>query len=288
MKRLILFLTVLAIGVFASALPRPAAALEHWPPLLNCSDVNADGHVDGFDIGAVVARFGTFYPNDDYLLLYDVWGGGSIDGFDIGKVVMDFGLICPMVETQVAAATLATIQYANCQDAVADGYGSVAGQGVYVPQMGIHISKFANMSSDFDLEKPFGLVCSETAPGSGTVDRLLGLWYIDPVAETCAIYGLSGSCQDSSVQPVGFGEVNDDEDNLDPDGDGPQGGWHTHINLCVGTTLLFELGDIPNPHQACKDIGGFLVVPVYGWMLHLYTMVPNADGRFQKWNANVP
>ena len=288
MTRLILFLTVLIIGVSASALPRPAEAIPDWPPLLNCSDVNADGHVNILDIGWIVVKFGTVYPSDDYQLLYDVSGGGAVNVIDIATVVLDFGQSCPLIDTQVAAATLATMKYADCQDAVADGYGAVSGQGVYVPKMGIHISKGSNLSSDFDLEQPFGLVCSETFQGSGTVDRLLGLWYIDPVAETCAIYGISGQCQDSSIQPIGFDEANDDEDNLDPDGDGPQGGWHTHINLCVGTSLLLELGEIPDVHQVCKDAGGFLVVPIYGWMLHLYTMVPNPAGRFMKWNANVP
>lgn len=165
---------------------------------------------------------------------------------------------------------------------------------MYVPQMGIHISKFANLSSDFDLEKPFGLVCSATAPGSGIPDKLIGLWYIDPVAETCAVYGLSGPCQESNVQPVGFGEANTDEDNQDPPG--IQSGWHTHINLCVGA-FLDELGPAPNlswhepfdpVHECLVHRGGFILIPVYGWMLHLYTMVPNPDGRFMKWNANVP
>ena len=286
MKRLILFLAVLIIGVAASSLPRPAAAIENWPALLNCSDVNADGGVNIIDIGWLVVKFGTEYPNDDYQLLYDLSGDGFVNIIDIGTAVLEFGQECPLIETQVAAATVATLPYADCNDAIADGYSSVTGQGVYVPQMGIHISKGANLSSDFDLEKPFGLVCSETTPGSGTPDKLLGLWYIDPVAETCAIYGLSGPCQDSSVQPVGFGTTNTDEDNQDPEG--IQSGWHTHINLCVGSSLLFELGDIPNPNDACTALGGFIVVPVYGWMIHLYTMVPNPAGRFMKWNSNVP
>ena len=288
MTRLILFLTVLIIGVSASALPRPAAAIPDWPPLLNCSDVNADGRVNILDIGWLVVKFGTVYGNDDYQLVYDVSGGGNVNIIDIATAVLEFGDLCPLIETQVAAAALATNQYADCQDAIADGYGAVGGQGVYVPNMGIHISKAANLSSDFDLEKPFGLVCAPTEPGSGIPDRLLGLWFIDPVDSTCALYGLQGPCQDSNIQPLGFGLTNDDEDNLDPDGGGRQSGWHTHINLCVGTTLLLELGDIPNVQQVCEDAGGFLVVPIYGWMLHLYTMVPNPEGRFQKWNNNIP
>ena len=57
-------------------------------------------------------------------------------------------------------------------------------------------------------------------------------------------------------------------------------------------------------HQSCKNAGGFLNVPLYGWMLHLYNFVPNiqnaadeadlqgppnpaADARFMRWNRNA-
>ena len=214
---------MVGFGAFASALPRPAAALEHWPPLLNCSDVNADGHVDGFDIGAVVTKFGTVYPNENYLLLYDVWGGGNVDGFDIGKVVVDFGRVCPLIETQVAQATLALI-------------GAYGGP---------------------DLRE-----------------------------EVCAFYGIPGPCQSSAEQLLGFGLTNTDEDNQDPPA--AQQGWHTHHWLCVwdwGTTSAFVLENVGQ--QDCESSGG-IWFETYGWMLHLYNVIPNPAGRFMLWNSNVP
>ena len=299
MKRLMLFLAIAAFGLFVTSLPRPTVASNHWPPLLNCPDVNADGSVTIGDIGLVVGKFGTFYPNADYMLLYDVNGGGGVTVGDITKVVIWFGQQCPLIDTQVARATLAMAPYQDCQNALTDGYGPSSG-GVYVSNMGIHISKFANLSATFDLEKPFGLVCTEKDTGpAGTPDKLIGAWYIIPVDSTCAVYFLGGPCQDSSVQPDGFGVSNIDEDNQDPPG--IQSGWHTHINLCVGSGFLLELGipntgwhqhdgvevpDLDPAHECVTHRGGFLNVPIYGWMLHLYNFIPNPEGRFMKWNVN--
>ena len=299
MKRIILFLAIVTFGLFVTSLPQPTAASNHWPPLLNCSDVNADGGVTIGDIGLVVGKFGTFYPNADYLLLYDVNGGGGVTVGDITRVVMDFGLECPLIDTQVAKATLAMAQYQDCGNALTDQYGPSSG-GVYVSNMGIHISRFNYLSTTFDLEKPFGLVCSEKETGpAGVPDKLIGAWYIIPVDSTCAVYGLGGPCQDSSVQPDGFGVSNNDEDNQDPPG--RQSGWHTHINLCVGNGSLVEMfppnqdwhqhdgvatEDLDGQHECVTHRGGFLNVPIYGWMLHLYNFIPNPDGRFMKWNVN--
>ena len=124
MKQLILVLSLaaVALGFFASAGPHPAAAgggltASNWPPLLNCSDVNADGSVSMIDIGQVVVHFGTeavldpddgrYVPGPGYMLLYDLDGAGFVGTSDILVAVGDFGTICPAVETQVAAATLA-------------------------------------------------------------------------------------------------------------------------------------------------------------------------------------
>ena len=231
MKQLTLFLAVLLIGLFAST-PRPAAALEHWPPLLNCSDVNADGIVSVGDIGMVVSKFGTAYPMESYLLLYDVNGGGNITVGDIGTVVSDFGGPCPLIETQVTQATLALI-------------------GAY-----------------------------------GGPDELIGGWYLVPTEEVCAVYGIPGPCQSNAEQPLGFGLTNTDEDNQDPPA--AQQGWHTHPWLCVwnwGTTSALVLENVAQ--QDCETSGG-IWFSTYGWMLHLYNVIPNPAGRFMLWNSNVP
>ena len=295
MKYILLVLALLMIGVAASATPRPTLAQSGWPSLLNCPDVNANGAVDIGDLFAVAGHFGASYGQSTYQLLYDVNGGGTITIADVFYAGSQFGRVCPRIETQVAQAALATNQYQNCQDAADDGYGPRTG-GVYVPQMGIHMSKFSELGTTFDPTAVFGLVCTETSPGSRVVDKLIGLWYILPVEETCAIYVfVQGPCHDSNVMPVGFGDSNNDEDNQDPAG--PQSGWHTHINLCVGPGFLDELGQAPNTswhdendpvHECLVHQGGSFLIPVYGWMIHLYTMIPNPDGRFMKWNTNAP
>ena len=261
------------IGLFAAA-PRPAAALENWPPLLNCSDVNADGHVDGFDIGAVVVKFGTFYPSEDYLLLYDVWGGGSIDGFDIGKVVGDFGLICPIVDIQVARATLAVIKYRDPLVALEDGYIQWS---QLIPSMGVHLVNSSRIT-DFQpqITNPAGLLY--TANG-----QLVAVYYLVPTSELCSDLGIEGVCSD--LEPVGFG-IEDDEDNIDANSF--QTAWHTHPGLCswdLGTeaATLEESTD----ETVCTNSGGFWHER-YGWMVHLYNFIPNPAGRFLSWNTNVP
>lgn len=282
MKRLILFLTVLIIGVFAAA-PRPAAAIPNWPPLLNCPDVNADGSVSMIDVAQVVLRFGTvvvqdddsyYVPGEGYMLLYDVDGGGNVGATDIGTVVQSFGQLCPLVETQVAAATLATMKYQDPAVATADGYGAGT---QYVQTMGIHRSKI-DYSMIFNPENPIGLIYKE-APGGGT-DELIGLWYVVPVPAVCTVLGVSGPCQPVDVAPVGFDGPEDSTDL-----NAVQRGWHTHPWLCI-----FPGGTVEEnvPEGTCQSQGG-LWFETYGWMVHLYNFIPNAAGRFLMWNfQNLP
>ncbi|MDP3768646.1 MAG: hypothetical protein Q8S13_11585, partial [Dehalococcoidia bacterium] len=125
MKTLIVTLAIALAALGAAAVSsRPAEAVPPWGPLLSCPDVDGSGGVDLFnDIFTVAGAYGATYPNDDYLLLYDVAGGGTVDLFgDIFFVAGQFGATCPLLEQQVALATLATIQYKDCQDALADWY----------------------------------------------------------------------------------------------------------------------------------------------------------------------
>jgi hypothetical protein len=291
MKRLILVLAITFVAVLAmSGSPRPASAGPAWPPLLNCPDVTGDGPVDFFDFLALLRNYGTEYPNADFYYLYDWDPNGAVDFFDFLVLLQNYGQVCPLMESQVAQATLATMQYQDCQNA-GPPYSPMSG-GVYVPNMGIHISNLSNMSSTFDPEQPFGLVCTETSTGSTVVEQLIGLWYVIPVESTGTLYQIPGPYQLDDEQPVGFGDSNTDEDSIDL---GTQKGWHTHPNLCVGSGFLAELGTAPNPswhdendpvHECLDHRGGFLLVPLYGWMLHLYNFVPNPDGRFMLWNVN--
>jgi hypothetical protein len=270
-------------------------ALDNWPPLLNCYDVtdgkdSVDGSVTMADVFVVAGKFGAAYPSDDYLLLYDVDGGGSITTSDIFAVAGQFGQECPLIETQVALATLAAIKYRDPQQAFDDGY-TWASQDV--PQMGIHLVNDAYQVAypDFEsqLEYPVGLVYSETSPGSNQPDEFIGVWYNVPNQAVCDFYSISDPCESDEVQPVGFGVTNTDEDNQDPSG--PQQGWHLHEGLCIagwGTVDAkdWELG--PGTEAICYDppYNGGIWFSTYGWMAHLYNFIPNPDGRFMLWNTN--
>ena len=316
MKRLVLFLAILAFGVFASALPQPATAAGGWPALLiNCSDVTGTGYVDGFDIGEVVSEFGHAYPAANYMLLYDLTGTGWVDGFDIATVVQDFGLVCPdMFDTQVAQATLAMTgayesqggppDLRDPQNALDAGYIKSSQM---VPAMGVHLFN-ADYMKDYpdccslglpgepgesQLIHPVGLVYSAGTQTDMGLGRLIGAWYIQPNDVVCGFYGITTTCMPedqspSAVQPVGFGLTNADEDNFDPDGGGPQGGWHFHIGLCIwnwGTASATVFEGLSQ--TSCEPSG--IWFSTYGWMMHLYNFIPNDAGRFQKWNyKNIP
>jgi hypothetical protein len=281
-----------------------------WAPLIFCGDVTGDGAVVGPDINKIVGHFGAtvikqdgfFVPGPNYYLLYDLTGDGGIVGTDINAVVADFGDSCPLVETQVAAATVALIEagYTNPANAIADGYIQSS---QYVPSMGIHMANLSNQVNRPDLDSAncdptagLSSTCQLAQPGgllytsnNGAPDVLIGAWYIVPVDPVCLVYGISGPCQPTDTQPVGFGMTNTDEDNLDPDGAGPQRGWHTHPNLCVwnwGTVNAAVQENVSE--QECTSTGGSAWFSTYGWMVHLYNFVPNPDGRFQNWSCLIP
>ena len=314
MKRLIvLALIAVVVGVLGmSVFPRSSSALDglpaDWPPLSpTCNDVSGDGLVDlPNDILAVILHFNTKWGEDEYALVYDVTGGGVVDmPNDILSTILAFhpsgpNPDCSLVDTQVIRSAVSLLKYQDCQDAVADGYQA---SGVYVGNMGIHISKTANLKRTFDpdlwdpiaeewtdLANPFGLVCSrKPGPNNGsnqyTPDKLIGPWYIVPTADTGDVYGMPPPYQSDTVPPEGFATG---EDYIDYSGAGAQAGWHTHKHLCVGfnPAFLTELGP-SGSHAQCKSIGGLLDIPLYGWMLHLYNFVPNPAGRFMRWNINA-
>lgn len=278
MKSAIITLVILiaATAIFSMA-PTPAKAIPNWPPLLNCPDVNADGPVNILDIGWIVQKFGTVYPQDEYLLVYDISGGGNVDSIDLGTVAAAFGTFCPLMETQIAAAALAVAKYRDPAVATTDGYIQWS---QYIPNMGIHQVNLDRITSfDPQLENPAGLLYAQSG-------ELVGIYYIVPTPELCidlSIFGL-GACQD--LEPVGFGLTDQDEDNIDANS--LQVGWHTHAGLCswdLGTPQA-TLADSVSEDD-CTSTGGFWHER-YGWMVHLYTQIPNPNGRFLAWNQNVP
>ncbi len=279
--------------------PSFAGNIPNWPDLSpNCNDISGDGYVDlSNDILGVIQRYSAEWGDDDYALLYDVSGGGVIDlSNDILGVIQSYDTTCSLIDTQVVQATLAVMKYQDPAVAFADGY-TYGGQ--YVSQMGIHLVNSAYQlqyttfydpaTGEDQLRHPVGLVYSETYPGSMVPDVFLGPWYNIAVPAVCDFYSMPGPCQDVNVQPVGFGTTNTDEDNQDPAG--PQAAWHTHAGLCVagwGTVnaMDWELG--PGSEQTCYDppYNANIWFSTYGWMMHLYSFVPNPDGRFMLWNTN--
>lgn len=307
MKRLIvLALIAAALSVLGvSSLPRSSSAVEglpaDWAPLSStCYDVSGDGLVDlPNDILGVIQRFNARWGDDNYALVYDVTGGGVIDlPNDVLGTILAFNPSppsnCSDVDRQVIASAAALLPYQDCNDAFLDGYEET---GVYVGNMGIHISKFSNLKTSFDpnnwddLANPFGLVCSEDPDVPGKADVLIGPWYIIPTTSTGNLYNalpgvnVSPPFQPDFVPPEGFAT---DEDYIpyNPAAPGVQAGWHTHVNLCVGPGFLTEQGS-DGSHGSCKAMGGIVNIPLYGWMLHLYNFVPNPDGRFMRWNTNA-
>ncbi len=305
MRRLLLVVAVaVAVFVGVSALPRSGEAgnISTWPDLApGCFDVTGDGYVDlANDIFGVIMKYQTQPGDADYSLLYDVSGGGIVDlTNDIFGTVQAYDTYCSLIDTQVIAATVATMKYRDPAVAFADGYtwGSQ-----YIPNMGIHLynesylqtyttfydGSLANLAlppdqQNHQLTRPFGLVYSNA--GGNQPGQLIGVWYIDPTQDLCDFHTVPGPCQSPSVMPVGFGLTNTDEDNPDP---APfQSGWHTHTGLCVrdfGTVNAAVTGENTSEASCLSHSDHWF--SLYGWMMHLYNFVPNPDGRFMKWNTN--
>ena len=293
MRRLVLILAVVVVSIATislSASPKQTTAGVAWPALQDCPDLNGDGAVSGPDLFAMISSAGSVYSatsvTSDYVYLYDRDGDQAITFLDFLNVLTRFGERCPLVDTQVALATQATIKYQNCQDALLDGYVQST---QFVPNMGIHLSKNGNVTDDFtdQLLNPAGLICtdSDASPGIDVPHKLIGMWYVMPNTVSCLIYP-NAAC--SNTEPVGFGLTNTDEDNTDMGG--IQRGWHTHPGLCVwaigspqaGSGENFTQGECNNQPQPNFWFSE------YGWMGHLYNHIPNSSGRFMMWSNLLP
>ena len=307
MTRAVLTLMLVAIGLAATVVSPGGTSdaddgvLWSSGPLLTCPDVNGDGKITLVgDIMSVAGAFGK-YGDPNYVYIYDVANGDGVVNIpdDIMYIVSRFGDECTdLTNQQVALATQAAMPYRDCSGPEA--------QALYVkitqmlPNMGIHLANYDNLLlyPDFysgdpndendQLRHPVGLICTDSDPDPDidTPDRLIGLWYLEPVVELCIAFLIPGDCEDPLVQPVGFGLTNTDEDNQWLND--IQKTWHTHPGFC-----LFAVGGEPVtaeiPEQVvCEEINGGRWYPVYGWMGHLYGFIPNQDGRFMMWSDYVP
>ena len=306
MKYAIIALVVAVVGLIGlSTQPQETSATDpvKWPPLSEtCHDVSGDGTVDLFnDILGVINRFGTAYGEPanaavyEYALLYDVDGGGEVDLFgDILATIFAYGQTCSLVDQQVVLATVATMKYQNCQDALADGYIQTTQM---VPGMGIHISKNSNAadypnfwSGDPDdtndqIRHPVGLICTDSDPSPGTdvPDKLIGMFYIMPNLEACFLFLNPSSCSDT--EPEGF---DGPEDNTDVGS--VQKAWHTHPGLCLWAVNSTAAGTAEGFTEAgcAAQPGPNIWFSEFGWMVHLFNFIPNDAGRFLFFSSNVP
>ena len=310
MKYAIIALVVAVVGFIGlSTQPQETSAtnpVKNWPPLsATCYDVTGDGLVDLInDITGVIDHWGTYFggpPNEvsglEYSLLYDVSGGGVIDLVnDVIGVIDAWAPVsnpaCSLADQQVVLATVETMKYQDCQDALADGYTQTTG---FVPNMGIHISNNSNASRVFwngdpndptdQIRNPVGLICTDSDPSAETdvPDKLIGMFYIQPNVEACFLYPGAPICDND--EPVGFDGL---EDNTDVGS--VQKAWHTHPGLCV-----WGIGGTSAGTGEGFTQSGCLAKPMpriwfseFGWMVHLFNHIPNAAGRFLFFSSNVP
>lgn len=255
MKRLLLILALAIATLSASALRQPVSAsgpLKGIPPLLNCPDVDGDGQVLTGDILQVVNSYFDDYPGPDYMYLNDITADGLQRIDDVLLVVGRYFEVCPLVETQVAQATLAVERYRDQDAAIADGYVQVTQN---IAGHGIHWLKASLMDGVFDPAQPEGLNYSLDG-------ELLAVFYVDPM-------WLPGHEQ----PPEGF--------------DGMEDMWHHHKGLCQ-----WQGPDGPmvaeNVAQAdCLALPGGIWFEAFGWMLHLWNFLPNMMGRFMMENPDA-
>ena len=287
-------------------------------PLLGCPDVDGSGGIRISDVTKVVLQYGNDSSGPNYRFIYDVYGpNGTADGVlrvtDISKVVAQYGNdnppagTCPLVDTQVAKATLWALANAPLTEDVAAlsalGYTRA---GPDVPGQGVHYANFTNWADGvFNLQAPEALVyhggklAAQLYVSEGSIVGWVGE---DPT--------LGGPCND--------GIDNDDADTLadgaDPDCFVPQEpsgpppddididkfcypapcswdggeGWHLHYHLCtihIGMTnaTLTLTPDATacetanNTNCLPQGCGGWTYSPRVGWMGHLWNHLGNAN-----------
>lgn len=266
-------LTLLGVATFllAVSLLGPGDVRGNTPPpgnttgaLLTCPDVYPDGAVNVFDILRVAQRYGPgAHP------LYDLNGDGSVNVIvDILGTARRFGQACPLVDTQIARAALATMQYLTLDVGLLlqNGYVQTTQD---VPGQGRHFSNLAALNTVFNPEQPQGLVYDPSG-------KLVALFYV--------MWGGGGGIgwfgQSGHLDKFNF-------DGLAPcdttacSWSGTEDTWHLHGGLCVigaGTPGVIAVAGVTQSH--CTTKGSNLWFATYGWMNHLWAHKLNPNGRF--------
>jgi len=286
----------LAMLLLATALPAGRNVEGTNPGTINqgiqavCSDVDGSGAGGAADIGKTVLKFGTVSGGVNYRLLYDSRANGPVGSQDLADVAADFGKTnaagtCPLVDTQIAQATLAIMDptYSNMalcggpcggdtaflteDEAFLATKGYLGGE-VDVPGQGRHYIKVALWDGVFNPARPEGLVYN-----NGKL-----------VAQ---LYFVSGAV-------VGWGPVNPpppDQNEIDAfcvapcSWSGAGDGWHVHFNLCStwNGTQFQQFSSQPSDaacaaFQATKLHGGtYFWFAQLGWMGHVWNHEANPN-----------
>jgi len=265
-------------GVVTATAPAPA-------PLLSCPNVDgSDDEAHDVTIGDIVPlveRYCASYGSAGYSLLYDnvdVYnpqapaGTGLIEIGDIVYAVERYFDDCPLVDTQIAKATLAigdpmfedvlcddagTVKYLNPVNCggnaqfLTESASFLAGKGYRrgstdVGGQGVHYVNWSLWDGVFNPVRPEGLVYDNGVLAAQLYysDGDLVGWGGSPTNNRRAVNTNALPCTASSQEPPGTG----------CGWDGTYDGWHWHDHLCtfgIGTTGAVAL---PSPSFTSQTI----------------------------------
>jgi hypothetical protein len=263
-------------------------------PLLTCPDVDGSGSVRSSDITAVVNQFGNDATLPTYKFMYDLDANGVLRSADIVIVVQAYGPPCPLVDTQVAQATVWAYNNVPMTESEASiealGYHQASND---VPGQGVHYFNFSLWDGAFSPTAPEGLVYHN--------GKFAALVYVADAPTVGLGTHAPGPCN-----PGCPGKIDGVE--LETAADGPQcnpacswaGGekWHLHYYLCtahIGTSSAIAIPgsfvpSVGSSQANCAAYAGeqecttpVVVQPCYkwgltaGWMGHLYNGQPNKN-----------
>lgn len=227
------------------------------PELYYCFDVTGNGSVDVIDLQQVAAVNGKRWGQPGYTRLKDWNANRQIDVIDLMGTAQDFTASCPQVDREIRQSIVgveAAGYQLNVNNAIAAGYQQVT---PYIPGQGRHMNKGGVAGADtiFNPAEPESLLY-EPDPSHAGGWRLGGMMYVIPQPL-------------HPLPPPGF-STNEDA-------------WHYHDWLCIygGGTGVAE-----GVSQAQCQAQGGVWIDKAGWLLHLWTFVPNPRGRFVEVNEN--
>ncbi len=283
-------------------------------PLLSCPnvDASADNKVLVGDILPVVAAYFKDWPANNYYYLYDLTapynpsapaGTGLQRVDDIIAVVNEYFTVCPLVDTQIAAASKWGIDVdgnpgnGNQPLPIMENEAALEALHYYqgsndVPGQGVHYVNVDNWDGTFNPAAPEGLVYQN--------GRLAAQLYVtDGTAVGWGTHA-AGPCSPCPGAEHGIElETAIDGPQCNPacSWDGPEG-WHLHHYLCtvhIGTSSALAIPgafapSISDTQAHCASFAGEpeCTVPVttqpcyrwgkdVGWMGHLWNWLPNAN-----------